>query len=138
VRSGNPPGALPTDRPKPVYLVNQSRNAFETIAEYARPVIAPLGTAALVIVFVIFMLLSREDLRDRFIHLIGRGHLQTTTQALDEAATKVSRYLLAQLMVNTAYGVSIGIGLYFVGIPNAVLWGLLSAVFRFIPYIGAW
>jgi predicted PurR-regulated permease PerM len=130
-----PPGAI---KPLPVTVVEASRNSFDTLGEYAKPVLAPLGTAALVIVFVIFMLLSREDLRDRLIHLIGRGHLQTTTQALDEAGHRVSRYLLAQLMVNTAYGFPIAIGLWLIGIPNAVLWGLLATLLRFIPYLGAW
>ena len=121
-----------------VSVVSPSRNSLETAFHLMSPALAPLATAALVIVFVIFILLGREDLRDRLIHLIGRGHLQTTTQAMDEAANRVSRYLLAQLMVNAAYGVLIGIGLYFIGIPNAVLWGLLAGVFRFIPYLGAW
>jgi hypothetical protein len=119
-------------------MVGASRNAFDTITAYAMPILAPLGTAALVIVFVIFMLLGREDLRDRLIHLIGRGHLQATTQALDDAGHRVSRYLLAQLLVNATYGFPIGIGLYFIGIPNAALWGLLATLLRFIPYIGPW
>lgn len=125
-------------KPVPVTVVEASRNSFRTLGEYATPVLAPLGTAALVIVFVIFMLLSREDLRDRLIHLIGRGHLQNTTQALDEAGHRVSRYLLAQLMVNVSYGFPIGIGLWLIGIPNAILWGLLATLLRFVPYIGAW
>jgi hypothetical protein len=86
-------------------------------------------------VFLIFVLLEREDLRDRFIKLVG-GDLQKSTEALDEAASRVSRYLLMQLVVNVTYGIPIGIGLYFIGIPNAVLWGLLAAVLRFIPYLG--
>ncbi|HEV7404983.1 MAG TPA: AI-2E family transporter [Chthoniobacteraceae bacterium] len=125
-------------KPWPVTIVEGSRNSFDTLGEYAKPVLAPLGTAALVIVFVIFILLSREDLRDRLIHLIGRGHLQTTTRALDEAGHRVSRYLLAQLLVNVSYGFPIGIGLWLIGIPNAILWGLLATLLRFVPYIGAW
>jgi predicted PurR-regulated permease PerM len=137
-RTGYVTGPPRPIKPLPVMIVGASRNSFETLAEYAKPVLAPLGTAALVIVFVIFMLLSREDLRDRLIHLIGRGHLQNTTQALDEAGHRVSRYLLAQLMVNTAYGFPIAIGLWLIGIPNAILWGLLATLLRFIPYLGAW
>jgi predicted PurR-regulated permease PerM len=137
-RTGYVTGPPRPVKPLPVTIVGASRNSFETLAEYAKPVLAPLGTAALVIVFVIFMLLSREDLRDRLIHLIGRGHLQNTTQALDEAGHRVSRYLLAQLMVNTAYGFPIAIGLWLIGIPNAILWGLLATLLRFIPYLGAW
>jgi hypothetical protein len=97
-----------------------------------------LGNAAVVIVFVIFMLIGREDLRDRVIHLIGRQRLYLTTQALDDAGARVSRYLLAQLIVNVTYGIPIALGLYFIGIPNAVLWGLLATILRFIPYVGPW
>lgn len=127
-----------TPAPVSVQVVNTAGNAFETLTGFITPLLAPLGTAALVIIFVIFMLLEREDLRDRIIHLMGRGHLQATTQALDEAGARVSRYLLAQLIVNVTYGIPVGIGLYFIGIPNAVLWGLLATVLRFIPYIGPW
>jgi predicted PurR-regulated permease PerM len=113
-------------------------SAWETVLAFITPILGPLGTAALVIIFVIFILLEREDMRDRMIHLIGRGHLRVTTQALDEAAYRVSRYLLAQCIVNVTYGIPIGVGLYFIGIPNSFLWGLLATVLRFIPYIGPW
>ena len=124
--------------PVPVAIVSSPGNSFDKILTYAAPVLAPLGTAAIVIVFVIFMLLEREDLRDRLIHLIGRGRLNVTTQALNEAGERVSRYLLAQLIVNSTYGIPVAIGLWLIGVPNAVLWGLLAAVLRFIPYIGPW
>jgi hypothetical protein len=91
-----------------------------------------------VVVFVLFMLIKREDLRDRIIHLIGRGRLNVTTQALDEAASKVTGYLTMQVIVNVSFGVPIGVGLYFLGLPNAALWGLLATLLRFIPYVGAW
>ncbi|HET6409914.1 MAG TPA: AI-2E family transporter, partial [Chthoniobacteraceae bacterium] len=86
----------------------------------------------------LFLLIERQDLRDRFIHLVGRGRLHVTTQAIDDAASRVSRYLGAQLVVNVTYGIPIGVGLYFIGIPNAALWGVLAMVLRFIPYIGPW
>lgn len=124
--------------PVTVQVVDQTGSAVETLKGYLGPVVAPLGVAAIVIVFVIFILLQLEDLRDRVIHLIGRGHLRITTQAIDEAGKRVSRYLLAQLIVNVTYGIPVGVGLYFIGIPNAVLWGLLATVLRFIPYIGPW
>ena len=92
----------------------------------------------MVVVFVLFMLIKREDLRDRIIHLIGKGRLSVTTQALDEAAAKVSGYLTMQVIINVCFGVPIGIGLYFIGVPNAFLWGLLATLLRFVPYIGAW
>ena len=100
------------------------------------PLLAPLATAGLVVIFVIFVLLEREDLRDRFIKLAGAGDLQKSTQAINDAAARVSRYLLMQLLVNLSYGIPIGIALYFIGVPNAVLWGLLAAVLRFVPYLG--
>ena len=88
------------------------------------------------IVFVIFMLLKREDLRDRFIRLAGSRDLPRTTQALDDAARRVGRYLLMQLVVNVTYAIPIGIGLWLIGIPNPVLWGMLCGLLRFVPYIG--
>ena len=90
----------------------------------------------MVIVFVIFVLLERTDLRDRFIRLVSHGDLQTSTRVLDDAAERVSRYLLMQLVVNICYGIPVGIGLYLIGVPNALLWGLLATVLRFIPYLG--
>ena len=102
------------------------------------PVIGPLGHTCVVIVIVIFMLLAGDDLRDRLIHLVGRGRLRVTTQALDDAGHRISRYLRAQLLVNASFGLAIGIGLFFIGIPNAVFWGLLGMVLRFLPYIGPW
>jgi predicted PurR-regulated permease PerM len=121
-----------------VQTTSATSSAAETVLAFITPILGPLGTAALVIIFVIFILLAREDMRDRVIHLIGRGHLRVTTQALDEAADRVSRYLLAQCLVNATYGIPIGVGLYFIGIPNSFLWGLLATVLRFIPYIGPW
>jgi predicted PurR-regulated permease PerM len=132
----NPVWVAPVEKPEP-YL-NKAK-------AYLGPVVGPLGTAGLVIVFVIFMLLQREDLRDRIIRLIGKGQIHVTTTALDDAATRISRYLTAQAIVNGTYGIAIGIGLwaigYFVGgksFPSFVLWGLLCALLRFIPYIGPW
>jgi len=135
--SGNaaPAGA---GKPLPVKVVNTPTNAFDTFKAVVGPIFAPLGTAALVLLLVIFFLIEREDMRDRIIHLVGRGHLQVTTNAMDEAGRRVSRYLLAQLAINVTYGVLVGAGLYFVGVPNAILWGLLSALFRFVPYVGVW
>lgn len=96
----------------------------------------PATTAGIVVVFVIFMLIEREDLRDRLIRLLGAGQIHVTTQLLDEAASRVSRYLLMQLVVNATYGIPVGIGLYFIGVPSPVLWGLLAILLRFIPYVG--
>lgn len=109
---------------------------IELLKNLIAPLIGPLATAGLVVVVVIFMLLEREDLRDRFIRLVGYGDLNRTTEALQDAGNRVGRYLLMQLVVNVTYGVPIAIGLWALGIPNALLWGLLSIVLRFVPYIG--
>ena len=121
-----------------VQIVEPATNMAAVAQSVLGPVVGPLGTAAVVIVFVLFMLLKREDLRDRIIHLVGKGNVNTTTQALDEAASKVAGYLTMQVIVNVSFGVPIGIGLYFIGVPNAFLWGMLAVVLRFIPYVGAW
>jgi hypothetical protein len=101
------------------------------------PLVHPLATTGIIIIFVIFILLQREDLRNRLIRLAGSNDLQRTTAALDDAAARLSRLFLTQLIVNGAFGVVIGIGLWFIGIPSAILWGILAAVLRFVPYIGA-
>ncbi|HEX4056033.1 MAG TPA: AI-2E family transporter [Tepidisphaeraceae bacterium] len=115
----------------------EASSTFTTIGN-ALEFIAPLARSLIVIVFVIFMLIQREDIRDRVIRLVGHGKLTVTTQALDDAATRISRYLLAQSGINGAYGIVVGTALYFIHIPNAPLWGLLCALLRFIPYLGVW
>ncbi|MEZ0256723.1 MAG: AI-2E family transporter, partial [Chthoniobacter sp.] len=123
----------------PVQVVETARaNPLELVQLIIAPLLGPLGMAALVLVLVICMLFQREDLRNRLIRLIGQGRISATTRAMDDAGHRVSRYLLMQLLVNVTYGVVIAIGLYFIGIPNAVLWGALGTVLRFIPYIGPW
>ncbi len=122
--------------PVTVRLEPPQPRPLELIRSVIGPLLAPLATSGLVVIFVIFVLLEREDLRDRFIKLAGAGDLQKSTQAINDAASRVSRYLLMQLVVNLTYGIPIGVGLYLVGVPNAILWGLLAAVLRFIPYLG--
>ena len=100
------------------------------------PIIGPLGTAAMVVALVIFMLLERRDLRDRLIGLIGHGRLTVTTKAFDEAGSRVSKQLLMQSLVNGIYGVVAGVGLYFLGVPYPLVWGTLGAALRFVPYLG--
>lgn len=97
-----------------------------------------LGGAATVLVLVIFMLIEREDLRNRLIRLGGYGRLATTTRALDEAGQRISRYLLMQSIINASFGAGIAVGLLLLGVPYALLWGFLAAVLRFIPYVGVW
>ncbi len=119
-------------RPVPVEVVPARFVPFESVQN----VLGILGTVAIVIVFTIFMLIQRESLRNRLISLAGDEHLNVMTQALDEAAQRVSRYLMLQVIVNTSYGLIIGAGLYFIGIPGALLWGVIVGLLRFLPYVG--
>jgi predicted PurR-regulated permease PerM len=119
-------------RPLSVQVVSPPTNWLD----YAGSVLGPLGTAGIAIVFTIFMLMRREDLRNRFIRLAGRGHLGLMTQALDDAARRVSRYVFLEFIVNSCYGFVVGVALHFIGIPNALLWGVGAGVLRFLPYIG--
>lgn len=120
--------------PVPV-RVEPVADPLRTLQDLAGPILKPLGTAGLVIVFVFFVLLAPSDLRDRFIRLAG-SDLHRTTEALSVAASRVSRYLLMQLVVNATYGIPLGVGLYFIGVPGAMLWGFLATLLRFIPYLG--
>ncbi len=124
------------EEPLTVRLESAQAKPLEVIQAVIGPLLAPIATAGLVVIFVIFVLLEKEDLRDRFIKLAGAGDLQKSTHALNDAAGRVSRYLLMQLIVNLTYGVPIGLALYIIGVPNAVLWGMLAAVLRFVPYLG--
>ncbi len=136
VESQDEQSTAPTMRePMPVEIVTRS-HPVETLGNFILPLISPFATAGLVIVLVIFMLIEREDLRDRFIRLVGLGDLHRTTAALQDAGKRVGKYLLMQLVVNALYAFPITIGLWVLGIPNAILWGLLTLVLRFVPYIG--
>ena len=109
---------------------------METLREIGGPLVAPIATAGLVVVFVIFMLLQREDLRDRVIRLVGASDVARTTEAMNDAAKRISRYLLMQLVINLLYGIPVGIGLYFIGVPNPILWGLLASFCASSPTSG--
>jgi predicted PurR-regulated permease PerM len=127
----------PGQKPLPVEVRQPEPRGLEAIANLVRPLLTPLATTALVILFLLFILLQREDIRDRFLRLAGTGDLQRTTAALDDAATRLSRFFLMQTLLNTGFGVVIGIGLWLIGIPNPVLWGILAGLMRFVPFIGA-
>jgi len=122
----------------PVEVINSGQGGMEFVQVVLAPILGPLGTASLVLLLVIFMLLQREDLRNRFIRLVGQGRISATSMAMDDAASRVSRYLRMQLVVNITYGIPVAIGLAFFGVPNAILWGTLATVLRFIPYVGPW
>jgi predicted PurR-regulated permease PerM len=123
-------------KPIPVQLVEPEPGPLQVVQSIVGPLLQPMAVGGLVIVFVIMILLEREDLRDRLLRLAGRGDLHRTTEAMNDAAQRISRYLLSQLVVNISCGLPIGIGLTLIGIPNAALWGILVVLLRFIPYLG--
>jgi predicted PurR-regulated permease PerM len=137
----NPPTQTPPAgqeaKPIPVEVRQPPPTALESIASLISPLLRPLTTTGITAIFVIFILLQREDLRNRFIKLAGSHDLQKTTAALDDAATRLSRLFLIQLALNAAFGIVIGTGLWVIDIPSPILWGILAAVLRFVPYIGA-
>jgi len=126
----------PNGRPPQRVQVDAAPEAGFPGFAWLGPIIGPLGTAAMVVALVIFMLLERRDLRDRLIGLIGHGRLTVTTKAFDEAGSRVSKQLLMQSLVNGIYGVVAGVGLYFLGVPYPLVWGALGAALRFVPYLG--
>ncbi len=135
----NPPSNAPgEEKPVPVEIRKSPFSPLDVIRNVLGSAINVLITAAVVVVFVIFMLFQHEDLRDRLIRLFGARQLNLTTKAFDEAGYRVSRYLLAQLALNTIFGVLAGIGLYFMRVPNPILWAVLAAVLRYVPYLGIW
>ena len=104
---------------------------------FVSPVLSPLVTLGLVLIVAVFALLQQDDLRDRLIHLLGAGDPEQTTLGLSDATHRLSRYFMSQLLVNTVFGIVIGLGLLIIGVPNPVLFGILSALLRFVPYIGS-
>ena len=128
----------PVASPIPVKVIEGRSAIPQLMQETLSAILSPLGTAALVLLLVIFMLLKREDLRGRLIRLVGQGRISTTTRAMEDAGRRVSRYLSTQFLVNTCYGICVAFGLQFIGVPNAALWGVLAGVLRFIPYVGPW
>ena len=122
----------------PLPVTETAPSAFAALAEMVGPFVKPIGTALAVVVFTILLLLNRENMRERLIGLIGPRQINVTTQAMGEASYRVSRYLYMQLVVNMMFGIPFGIALYFIGVPNAMLWGLLGTLLRFVPYAGVW
>ncbi len=125
-------------QPMPVRIVESQTRLPQILQTTATGLLGPLGTAGLVLLLVIFMLLKREDVRGRMVRLIGQGRISATTRAMDDAGSRVARYLTMQLLVNVIFGICIATGLFFIGVPNAALWGALAAIMRFVPYIGVW
>lgn len=127
-----PPMALPVEVREP------AQTPFQLARRILSPVVSPLETAFIVFIVTIVILLQRDDLRDRTIRLFGSRDLHRTTTAMDEAARRLSRYFVSQLGVNAGVGIVIGIGLSIIGVPGPVLWGILAALLRLVPYVGIW
>lgn len=133
--AGAPSSATILTAPLPATVTTGS--PLELAEKYLAPVLSPLATFGIVFVVAVFALLQREDLRDRLIRLVGSDDLHRTTAAIDDGGRRLSRYFVTQLAINTLFGIVIGIGLLIIGVPNPVLWGILSALLRFVPYVGS-
>jgi predicted PurR-regulated permease PerM len=138
---GQPPSKNPKtgDQQKPMQVeVHEPDPTPMQIAERViAPIVDPLSTTAIVIIVAIFVLLQREDLRDRLIRLFGSSDLHRTTAAMNDAARRLSRYFLTQLGINAGFGIITGTGLFLIGVPSPLLWGIIGLLLRFVPYIGA-
>ena len=132
-----PRAARDIARPIPVEVHAPPERPLDTLQRIVAALLNPLTTTGVVLLLVIFILLQREDIRDRVIRLAGAGDIETTTTALNDAAYRLSRLLLVQSAMNAGYGVVIALALWAIGIPSPILWGVLAALLRFVPYIGA-
>jgi predicted PurR-regulated permease PerM len=126
-----------TTKPIPVQVATPPRSAAEVLRDVVGPLTGLLETAGIVIIFTLFILVRREDLRNRLFRLAGSGQLNAMTQALDEASQRLGRYVLLQFVVNAGYGLLLGLGVYALHIPHSLLWGVVGFLFRFLPYVGA-
>lgn len=131
------PSPTPQAAPLPVEVHERPATPLEIVRSIAAPVLQPFATAGIVLVVVVFILLQREDLRDRMIRLFGARDLHRATEAIDDAGGRLSRYFLTQLGLNALFGVMIGVGLWLIGVPSPILWGVVAALMRFVPYIGS-
>lgn len=129
-------GAKKNTVPIAVQVATPPRSASEYLRDSLGPISEILETAGIVVIFTLFILIKREDLRNRLFRLVGETQLNTMTQALDEASQRLGRYLLMQFAVNAGYGLLFGLGLWLIGVPHALLWGVLGTLLRFVPYIG--
>jgi predicted PurR-regulated permease PerM len=129
--------AAPGQPPMPVVIESSSTGYLETGREILEPILSPLATLAIVLIVTIFILVRQEDLRDRLIRLFGSNDLHRTTLAIDDATQRLTRYFLTQAAINASFGLFVGVGLFFIGLPSPVLWGLLAALLRFVPYVGS-
>jgi len=125
-----------TANPLPVEVVTPEPSPLAHLSDLTKPFLAPIGMFGFVLILTVFILIKREDLRNRFLRLVGLGQLHATTQALDDATQRISRYLVLQFLVNGLMGVAIGAGLFAIGVPYAALWGVIAALLRLVPYVG--
>jgi predicted PurR-regulated permease PerM len=130
--------ARPGDRPLQVEIREREPTGLELYQKIAGTLLPPLATAGIVLLFVVFILLQREDLRDRLIRLLGSSDLQRATTTLNDAATRLSRYFLIQTAINFGYGAFITLALWLIGIPSPIVWGVLAGLMRFVPFIGSY
>jgi predicted PurR-regulated permease PerM len=140
--AGSPPSTTVLNpsadsKPIPVEVRQPDPGALNTLVAIIAPLVSPLTTTGIVVIFVVFILLQRQDLRNRFVRLAGSDDIQRTTAALDDAGERLSKLFLTQIAFNAAFGVVIGAGLQLIGVPSAPLWGLIAMILRFVPYIGA-
>lgn len=132
-------GAAQDKTPLDVRVIDTGKKTpIEALQAYIEPLMGPLGTTFLVILLVVFMAIKADDLQERFIRLVGHGRIGATARAIDDGTARIRRYLGMQLLTNLIYGVALAVGLHFIGVPNALLWGGLAAALRFIPYVGPW
>ncbi|RZL84333.1 MAG: AI-2E family transporter [Sphingomonas sp.] len=124
-------------RPVPVQVVQESTSPFTIAKTVVEPILGPLETTIIVLIVAIFVLMQKEDLRDRFIRVFGSTDLHRTTRAMDDAGQRLSKYFLSQLAVNTCFGIVIGLGLWAIGVPSPAMWGIMAGLLRFVPYIGS-
>ncbi|MBN8886445.1 MAG: AI-2E family transporter [Rudaea sp.] len=132
-------GAAAARGPLDVRVVDTvKKTPFDALEAYAEPLMGSLGTSFLVILLVVFMAIKADDLQERFIRLVGHGRIGVTARAIDDGSSRIRRYLSMQLVTNLLYGAALAAGLHFIGVPNALLWGGLATVLRFVPYVGPW
>jgi len=130
--------AADEDDREPVRVAVEPERQLIGDTELLGPVFQAAATAGLTMLLSIFMLIKREDLRNRLVSLAGQASLAVTTKAFSEAGQRISRYLLMQFIINASMGLAVGLGLYLIGVPYSALWGLAAAVLRYIPYVGPW
>ena len=131
------PAGPPSKKIVEVEIAQPSSSALQTLGAIVTSVVGPLATSAIVVIFVVFILAQRQDLRNRLVRLAGSRDIPRTTAAFDDAAQRLSRLFLTQVALNASFGFVMGVGLWIIGVPSAPLWGMLAMIFRFVPYIGS-